>query len=400
MIGRREFITLLGGAAAWPVAASAQQPGMPVVGFLRSTTAASAAHLVAAFRQGLNETGFVEGQSVAIDFRWADNQNDRLPGLVAEMIRRRVAVIAAGGIAATKAAKAANNTPIVFAVGADPVRIGIVSSLNRPGGNVTGISFISGTDLVAKRLELLHELVPKAMAIAVLLDATGETQLEDVEAAARAVGRQVVIATVASERDFNAAFGQFVNAGAGALLAPGGAVTTGQHRQIAALAIRHAIPALYTLREFVEVGGLMSYGPSQIHAYRRAGIYAGRILKGEKAGDLPVELPTKYELVINLATAKAIGLEIPSTLLARADEVYAARPRRRGDRVRRRELIATWRRGSRMAGRRTRASVTGEANRRARHRQSRRTVISEAASRGFARTRLRCEHALHSTMAW
>jgi putative ABC transport system substrate-binding protein len=171
------------------------------------------------------------------------------------------------------------------------VRIGIVSSLNRPGGNVTGISFISGTDLVAKRLELLHELVPKATAIAVLLDATGETQLEDVEAAARAVGRQVVIATVASERDFNAAFGQFVNAGAGALLAPGGAVTTGQHRQIAALAIRHAIPALYTLREFVEVGGLMSYGPSQIHAYRRAGIYAGRILKGEKAGDLPVELP-------------------------------------------------------------------------------------------------------------
>ena len=314
---RREFTTLLGGAVAWPVAASAQQPGMPVVGFLRSTTAASAAHLVTAFRQGLSETGFVEGQSVAIDYRWADNQNDRLPGLVAEMIRRRVAAIAAG----TKAAKAANNTPIVFAVGADPVRIGIVSSLNRPGGNVTGISFISGTDLVAKRLELLHELVPKAIAIAVLLDATGETQLGDVETAARAVGRQVVIATVASERDFDAAFGQFVNAGAGALLAPGGAVTTGQHRQIAALAIRHAFPALYTLREFVEVGGLMSYGPSQIHAYRRAGIYVGRILKGEKAGDLPVELPTKYELVINRATAKAIGLEIPSMLLARADEV-------------------------------------------------------------------------------
>jgi putative ABC transport system substrate-binding protein len=318
---RRAFITLLGGAAVWPLAVRAQQPAMPVVGFLRSTTAASAAHLVAAFRQGLNETGFVEGQTVAIDYRWADNQNDRLPGLVAEMVRRRVAVITAGGIAATHAAKAASNTPIVFAIGADPVRIGLVSSLNRPGGNITGISFISGTDLVAKRLELLHELVPKASIIAVLLDTTGETQLEDVEAAARAVGRQVVIARVASERDFDAAFRQIVKAGAGALLAPGGAVTTGQHRQIVALAIRHALPALYTLREFVEVGGLMSYGSSQTHAYRRAGIYAGRILKGEKAGDLPVELPTKYELVINLATARALGLEISPMLLARADEV-------------------------------------------------------------------------------
>src|SRR5262245_12751742 len=322
MIRRREFIALLGGAAVLlPLAARAQQAAIPVVGFLRSTTAASAAHLVTAFRQGLSETGFVDGQSVAIDYRWADNQNDRLPGLVAEMVRRRVAVIAAGGIAATKAAKAANNTPIVFTVGADPVRIGIVSSLNRPGGNVTGISSLSGTDLVAKPRALRHELVPIAVALAVVLDATGETQLEDVEAAARAVGRRVVIATVASERDFDAAFRQFVNAGAGALLSPGGALTTGQHRQIAALAIRHAFPALYTLREFVEVGGLMSYGPSQIHAYRRAGIYTGRILKGEKAGDLPVELPTKYELVVNLATAKAIGLEIPSMLLARADEV-------------------------------------------------------------------------------
>jgi putative ABC transport system substrate-binding protein len=319
---RREFITLLGGVTAtWPLAARAQQPAMPVVGFLRSTTATSAAHLVAAFRQGLNEVGFVEGQSVAIDYRWADNQNDRLPGLVAEMVRRRVAVIAAGGIAATNAAKAASNTPVVFAVGADPVRIGLVSSLNRPGGHITGISFLSGTDLVAKRLELLHELVPKPTIIAVLLDTAGETQLEDVEGAARAVGRQIVIARVASQRDFDAAFGQIVKAGAGALLAPGGSVTTGQHRQIVALTIRHAIPALYALREFVEVGGLMSYGPSQTHAYRRAGIYAGRILKGEKAGDLPVELPTKYELVINLATARALGLEISPMMLARADEV-------------------------------------------------------------------------------
>jgi ABC-type uncharacterized transport system substrate-binding protein len=320
-VKRRDFITLLGGAAAaWPLAARGQQAAMPVARFLRSTTAASAAHLAAAFRQGLNETGFVEGQSVAIDYRWDDNQNDRLPGLVAEMVRRRVAVIAAGGFAAINAAKAASNTPIVFAIGADPVRIGLVSSLNRPGGNITGISFMTNL-LVAKRLELLHELVPKTTIIAVLMDNTGETQLEDVEGAARAVGRQVVIARVASQRDFDAAFGQFVKAGAGALLAPGGAVTTDQHRQIVALAIRHAMPALYTLREFVEVGGLMSYGSSQTHAYRRAGIYAGRILKGEKAGDLPVELPTKYELVINLATARAIGLEIPPMLLARADEV-------------------------------------------------------------------------------
>jgi len=270
---------------------------------------------VVAFRQGLNEMGFVEGQSVVVDYRWADNQDDRLPGLVAEMVRRRVAMIVAGGIAATHAAKAASNTPIVFAVGADPVRIGLVSSLNRPGGNITGI------DLVAKRLELLHELVPKATMLAALLDTAGETQLEDVEAAARALGRQVVIARVASERDFDAAFEQIVKAGAGALAGLGGAVLTAQRRQIVALSIRHAIPALYTLREFVEVGGLMSYGPSQTHAYRRAGIYAGRILKGEKAGDLPVELPTKYELVINLATARALGLEVPATLLARADEV-------------------------------------------------------------------------------
>jgi putative tryptophan/tyrosine transport system substrate-binding protein len=321
-VKRREFITLLGGAAtAWPLAARAQQPAMPVVGFLRNTTATSAAHLVVAFRQGLNEMGFVESQSVVVDYRWADNQDDRLPGLVAEMVRRRVAMIVAGGIAATHAAKAASNTPIVFAIGADPVRIGLVSSLNRPGGNITGISFITGIDLVAKRLELLHELVPKATMIAALLDTAGETQLEDVEAAARALGRQVVIARVASERDFDAAFEQIVRAGAGALVGLGGAVITAQRRQIVALAIRYAIPALFPLREFVEVGGLMSYGPSQTHAYRRAGIYAGRILKGEKAGDLPVELPTKYELVINLATARALGLEISPMLLARADEV-------------------------------------------------------------------------------
>jgi putative ABC transport system substrate-binding protein len=318
---RRQFITLLGSTAAWPLAARAQQPAMPVVGFLRSTAVAGAAHLVTAFRQGLNETGFVEGQSVVIDYRWGDNQIDRLPGLVAEMVRRRAAVIAAGGQRAAEAAKAASHTPIVFVVGFDPVRHGLVSSLHRPGGNITGISFFSGSELLAKRLGLLHELVPKANIIAVLLDAAGESQAEDAESAARAIGRQVVIARVASAHDFDAAFAQFIKAGAGALLVPGGALTTGLRRQIVALAIRHAIPALYSLREFVDAGGLMSYGPSQTDAYRRGGIYVGRILKGEKPGNLPVELPTKYDLAFNLATARAMGLEIPPTLLARADEV-------------------------------------------------------------------------------
>jgi ABC-type uncharacterized transport system substrate-binding protein len=320
-VKRREFITLVGGAVAWPLAAQGQQPAMPVVGFLRSTAVAGAAHLVTAFRQGLNETGFVEGQSVVIDYRWGDNQIDRLPGLVAEMVRRRAAVIAAGGQRAAEAAKAASHTPIVFVVGFDPVRNGLVSSLHRPGGNITGISFFSGAELLAKRLGLLHELVPKANIIAVLLDATSESQAEDAESAARAIGRQVVIARVASARDFDAAFAQFIKAGAGALLVPGGALTTGLRRQIVALAIRHAIPALYSLREFVDAGGLMSYGSSQTDAYRRGGIYVGRILKGEKPGNLPVELPTKYDLAFNLATARAMGLEIPPTLLARADEV-------------------------------------------------------------------------------
>jgi putative ABC transport system substrate-binding protein len=324
-VKRRQFITLLGGAAAaWPLAARAQQPATPVIGFLSTSSQGVDDVLrLPPFRDGLKGVGYVEGRNVASEYRGAENHYDHLPELAADLLRRQVAVIVAlGGPPPALAAKAATTTiPIVFASGADPVRIGLVSSLNRPGGNITGISFITGIDLVAKRLELLHELVPKATMLAALLDTAGETQLEDVEAAARALGRQVVIARVASERDFDAAFEQIVKAGAGALAGLGGAVLTAQRRQIVALSIRHAIPALYTLREFVEVGGLMSYGPSQTHAYRRAGIYAGRILKGEKAGNLPVELPTKYELVINLATARALGLEVPPTLLARADEV-------------------------------------------------------------------------------
>ena len=321
---RREFITLLGGAAAaWPVALRAQQPAMPVIGFLRNTSAAGSAHLVTAFRKGLSEAGFVEGQNIAIEYRWADDQHDRLPVLVADLVRRRVAAIVGNAASAQAAKTATATTPIVFVTGSDPVRLGLVASLARPEENVTGVVF-TVVDLTAKRLGLLHELVPKAAVIAVL----GETnypeikrQTRDAEEAGRAIGRQILIVEAASEREFNAAFATIVQAGAGALLVGGGAVFNNQRRQLVALAARHALPASYVNCEYAEAGGLMSYGPSQPDAYRRAGIYVGRILKGEKPGDLPVELPTKFDLVINLATAKGMGLEMPPMLLARADEV-------------------------------------------------------------------------------
>jgi putative tryptophan/tyrosine transport system substrate-binding protein len=320
---RREVITLIGGAATWPFAARAQQPVMPVIGFLRSTTAAGSAHLVAAVRQGLGEAGFVEGQNVAIEWRWADDQRDRLPGLAADLVRRQVAVIVANGIAAMAAMVATATIPIVFITGFDPVRTGLVASLGRPEGNVTGVVF-TVTDLTAKRLGLLHELIPKAAVIAVLLEPNQPeigVELQEVEAAGRAIGRKILIVKAASEREFNAAFATIVQAGAGALLFGGGPVFLSQRRQLVALAARHALPASYVSREYAEVGGLMSYGPSLTDSYRRAGIYAGRILKGAKPAELPVELATKFDLVINLATAKAIGLDIPPMLLARADEV-------------------------------------------------------------------------------
>ena len=319
---RREFITLLGGAAAaWPVAARAQQPAMPVVGFLRSTPATGFAYTVDPFRQGLNDAGFVEGKNVAIEYRWADNQQDRLPGLAADLMRRQVAAIVGAGVPAARAGKAATaTTPIVFVIGADPVRVGLVASINRPGGNITGVVF--SVELVAKLLGMLHELVPKASIIAVLRDPNRpdvESQSRDLEEAARAIGRQILMVNAANEREFHAAFAKVVQAGAGGLLIPGSVFFFSQRRLLVALAARHALPTVYNLREYAEVGGLVSYGQSQSDAYRR--VYVGRILKGEKPGDLPVELGTKFELVINLATAKAFGVEIPPTLLAIADEV-------------------------------------------------------------------------------
>src|SRR5262245_7121171 len=322
---RREFITLLGGTAlAWPLAARAQQSAMPVIGFLRSTSATGFAYIVDAFRQGLNDAGFVEGKNVSIEYRWADNQVDQLPGLAADLVRRQAAaIVGAGGVAAQVGKAATATTPVVFVIGADPVRTGLVASLNRPGGNITGVVFPS-VALVAKLLGMLHELAPRASMIAVLRDPNGpdvEGELRDLEEAGRAIGQQILMVSAANEREFHAAFAKVVQASAGGLLIGSISFFISQRRQIVALAGRHALPTVYNQREYPEVGGLISYGPSQSDAYRRAGVYVGRILRGEKPGDLPVELGTKFELVINLATAKALRVEIPSTLLALADEV-------------------------------------------------------------------------------
>jgi putative tryptophan/tyrosine transport system substrate-binding protein len=321
---RREFITLLGGVAAgWPIAARAQQPGMPVVGFLRSVSLADAADLVTAFRQGLKETGYIEGQNVAIELRSAEGHLDRLPALVADLIRRPVAVIVGNQKAAVAAKAATTTTPIIFAIGSDPVADGIVASLNRPGGNITGVTFlVSG--LGAKRLDLLRQLLPKATLIAMLVNPGSpdtETERRDVQAAAQAIGHQLIILDASSDGDIETAFATFVQRGAGALLVGAGAFMFSNRERLVALAARHALPAIYADREVAVAGGLMSYGPSIVDAYRQTGIYAGRILKGAKPADLPVIRSTKFDFVINLKTAKSLGLEFHPQLLATADEV-------------------------------------------------------------------------------
>jgi len=322
---RRQFITFLGSAAAWPLAARAQQPALPVIGYLGAQSPAAFASRLRAFRQGLGETGYVEGRNVAIEFRWAQGQQNRLSALAADLVGRQVAVIVApGGAPAALAAKSATATiPIVFEMGADPIAMGLVGSLNRPGGNLTGVSSLN-VEVTPKRLEILHELVPTAAVVAVLINPTSPTadsQLRDLQAAARALGLQLHVLHAGTERDFDTVFVTLLQLRAGGLVVASDGFFGTHGEQLAALTVRHAVPAIHQSRDFSIAGGLISYGGNFVESHRQAGVYTGRILKGENPADLPVQLVTKVELFINLKAAKTLGITVPLSLLGRADEV-------------------------------------------------------------------------------
>jgi ABC-type uncharacterized transport system substrate-binding protein len=324
-IGRREFIALLGGAAAWPVAARAQQPAMPVIGFLHNASLRARREQIAVFHRGLAETGYIEGRNAAIEYRWAEGQNDRLPALAAELVRRQVAVIATpGSTPSALAAKAATHTiPIVFWVATDPVEIGLVANLNRPGGNLTGVAIL-GIEVAGKCLEVLHELVPAATSVGLLVNPTNPATVSyarEVQDAARVLGLRLLIQNVSHTSDIEAAFATLAHQRVGAVMSMTDPIFFTQNNQFVALVARHSVPAISPFHEFTAAGGLMSYGSSLNDAYRQVGIYTGRILKGEKPADLPVQQSTKVELRMNLKTAKALGLTVPLSLLGRADEV-------------------------------------------------------------------------------
>jgi putative ABC transport system substrate-binding protein len=321
---RRDFITLLGSASAWSIAAHAQQAAMPVVGFLHYASPATLVNLAAAVREGLKEAGYVEGQNVAVEYRWAEGDYDRLPALVADLVRRQVTVITAGGAVAAEAAKSATTTiPIVFTSGADPVASGLVRSLSRPGGNLTGVSLLAA-EMATKRLELIRDLLPHARAVAMIVNPTfpgAEAEMAEVEAAGRMIGMQTHGVKATSPSDIDAALASFGQIHVDAFMVGADGFFITRRDQFAALARRYAIPGIYPFPNFPEAGGLLSYGVSLADAYRQAGVLTGRILKGAKPAELPVMQPTKFELVLNLKTAKALGLEVPPSLLARADEV-------------------------------------------------------------------------------
>jgi putative ABC transport system substrate-binding protein len=323
-VKRREFITLLGGAAAWPVGARAQQPTIPVIGFVHGGSQHGQENAIVAFEQGLGETGYVAGKNVTVEYRWAEGQYDQLLKLAADLVRRQVTVIATGTpVAALAAKQATTSIPVVFALGSDPVRDGLVASLNQPGGNITGATFFNNL-LVAKRMELLHQIVPNTKKIAVLLNpknANSELETNDSRMAARALGLELVLLRASSEDEIDKSFANLVDQRAAAMLVSGDVLFTTQRKQIAELAMHYAVPTSSAARLQAVAGGLMSYGASISDTFRQTGNYVGRILKGEKAANLPVMQPTKFDLVINLKTAKALGLEVPPSLIARADEV-------------------------------------------------------------------------------